>query len=412
MYKRQGNDTYVVDATTDTVTELAGAGVDLVQSSVAFTLGPNLENLTLTGTAAVAGTGNSLDNVITGNSANNTITGGAGNDRLVGGGGTDTLVGGAGNDTYVVDSTGDVVTERAGEGVDVVESSATYTLAANVEHLTLTGTAAINGTGNAANNTLTGNAGANVLNGGAGVDLLSGGAGNDTYVVDVPGDTVVELAAQGTDLVQSAISWTLGEHLENLLLTGTAAVNATGNALNNVLTGNSAANVLDGKEGADTMAGGAGNDIYVVDNAADVVTEAASAGTDTVQSSITWTLAANIENLTLTGTAPVNGNGNTLANQLTGNSANNTLTGGEGNDSYVGGGGNDTLVDSSTTSAEVYAWGLTQGSDTINDAGGTDRIELGNGITAAQLSYTHVGNDLRIGISGQADTLTVLGRCV
>jgi Ca2+-binding RTX toxin-like protein len=404
-----GNDTYVVDATTDTVTELAGAGVDLVQSSVALTLGPNLENLTLTGTAAIAGTGNTLDNVITGNSANNTLTGGAGNDRLVGGGGTDTLVGGAGNDTYVVDSTGDVVTERAGEGVDVVESSATYTLAANVEHLTLTGTAAINGTGNAANNTLTGNAGANVLNGGAGVDLLSGGAGNDTYVVDVPGDTVVELAAQGTDLVQSAISWTLGEHLENLLLTGTAAVNATGNALNNVLTGNSAANVLDGKEGADTMAGGAGNDIYVVDNAADVVTEAASAGTDTVQSSITWTLAANIENLTLIGTAPVNGNGNTLANQLTGNSANNTLTGGEGNDSYVGGGGNDTLVDSSTTSAEVYAWGLTQGSDTINDAGGTDRIELGNGITAAQLSYTHVGNDLRIGISGQAETLTVLG---
>ena len=102
-----------------------------------------------------------------------------------------------------------------------------------------------------------------------------------------------------------------------------------------VLTGNSAANVLDGKEGADTMAGGAGNDIYVVDNAADVVTEAASAGTDTVQSSITWTLAANIENLTLTGTAPVNGNGNTLANQLTGNSANNTLTGGEGNDSCL-----------------------------------------------------------------------------
>jgi Ca2+-binding RTX toxin-like protein len=485
-----GNDTYVVDNSMDVVTEAAGAGTDLVQSSVAYTLGANLENLTLTGTAAIAGTGNTLDNIIFGNSVNNTLRGGAGNDRLIGGGGTDTLVGGTGNDTYVVDSTGDVVTERAGEGVDVVESSATYTLAANVEHLTLTGTAAINGTGNAANNTLTGNAGANVLNGGAGVDLLSGGAGNDTYVVDVPSDNVVELADQGTDLVQSAISWTLGAHLENLTLTGTTAVNASGNALNNVLTGNSAANVLDGKEGADTMVGGAGNDIYVVDNAADVVTEAASAGTDTVQSSITWTLAANIENLTLTGTAPVNGTGNTLANQLTGNaasntlnggagndtlaggagndiyvvdavgdqtieavgagtdqvqsaiswtladnvenltltgtatvngagnalanvltgnSANNSLTGGEGNDYYVGGGGNDTLVDSSTTSADVYAWGLTQGSDTINDAGGTDRIELGNGITAAQLSYTHVGNDLRIGISGQANTLTVLG---
>ena len=149
-------------------------------------------------------------------------------------------------------------------GTDVVQASVSYTLGANVENIVLTGTAAINATGNASNNTLTGNAGANRLNGGGGADTMIGGAGNDTYVVDGTTDVVTEAASAGTDTVESSITYTLGANVENLTLTGTAAINATGNALANVLTGNSGANQLNGGTGADTMAGGAGNDIYVV----------------------------------------------------------------------------------------------------------------------------------------------------
>lgn len=395
-----GNDTYVVDNASDVVTEAASSGTDTVQSSVTWTLATNIENLTLTGTSAIDGTGNTLVNQLLGNLANNTLNGGAG---------ADTLVGGQGNDIYIVDSAGDVVTELLAEGTDTIQSAVTYTLPNNVEGLTLTGTSAINGTGNAQDNYVTGNAGANVLTGGQGNDVLGGGSGNDTYVVDAIGDVVVEALSAGTDLVQSTISWTLGDNVEQLTLTGGAAVNGTGNTLNNTLTGNAADNVLDGGDGSDTMIGGAGNDTYAVNATTDVVTEAASAGTDTVLASVTLTLAANVENMTLTGTGAINGTGNALANALTGNVANNTLTGGEGNDTYDGATGNDTLVDASVTSADIYRWGLNLGSDVISDAGGADSIELGTGIAGSQLTYTHNGNDLRIGLVGQSDTLTVQG---
>src|SRR5439155_20406751 len=115
-----GNDTYIIDATADTITENAGEGIDTVQIGVTYTLGNNLENLTLTGATAINGTGNSLDNLIYGNSASNSLSGGAGNDTLWGGGGTDTLVGGTGDDVYSIDTTTVTVTENAGEGEDSV----------------------------------------------------------------------------------------------------------------------------------------------------------------------------------------------------------------------------------------------------------------------------------------------------
>jgi Ca2+-binding RTX toxin-like protein len=330
-----GNDTYVVDAATDIVTENAGEGTDLVQSAVTWTLGANVENLILTGTAAINGTGNTLANAITGNAANNVLDGGTG---------FDTLVGGAGNDTYVVDSAGDVVIEAAGAGTDLVNAGVTCTLAANVENLTLTGSTAINGTGNALSNTLSGNAANNVLDGGTGADTLVGGSGNDTYAVDNAGDVITEASGAGTDVVNASVTCALAANVENLTLTGAAAINGTGNALNNTLTGNAANNVLDGGSGTDTMAGGAGNDTYVVDVSADVTSEAAGGGTDLVQSAITWTLASEVENLTLTGASAVNGTGNALANALTGNAADNTLDGAAGADSMSGGAGNDTYV--------------------------------------------------------------------
>ena len=198
-----GNDTYVVAQTGDVVTENANEGTDTVQSSIAYTLGNNAENLVLTGTGVINGTGNTLNNTLTGNSANNTLTGNAGDDWLEGLAGSDTMVGGTGNDTYVVTETGDIVTENATEGTDTVRTSITYTLGNNVENIILIGTAAINGTGNtlnnamtgnSANNSLTGNAGADTLDGNAGADTLTGGTGNDTYLLGrgYGVDTVVE----------------------------------------------------------------------------------------------------------------------------------------------------------------------------------------------------------------------------
>lgn len=122
---------------------------------------------------------------------------------------------------------------------------------------------------------------------------------------------------QGVDLVNVGIAtagaiYTLTANVENATLTNAVAFNLIGNNIGNILTGNAVANVLDGGEGADTLVGGAGNDTYVVDDAGDVVTELAGGGTDTVQSSVSFTLAdkANLENLTLTGAGAINGTGN------------------------------------------------------------------------------------------------------
>ncbi|MDB9455412.1 bluetail domain-containing putative surface protein [Dolichospermum circinale] len=228
---------------------------------------------------------------------------------------------------------------------DTLTASVTTTLPANVENLTLTGTTAINGTGNAGNNVITGNTGNNILNGGAGIDTLIGGLGNDIYVVDSATDTITELANGGTDTIQSSVTYTIAAlaNVENLTLTGAAAINGTGNAGNNVITGNTGNNILNGGAGTDILIGGLGNDTYVVDSATDTITEGANAGTDTIQSSVTYTIAAlaNVENLTLTGAAAINGTGNASNNVITGNTGNNILNGGAGKDTLTGGLGRD-----------------------------------------------------------------------
>lgn len=139
--------------------------------------------LKLTGTAkADTLTGSNSADTLTGLAGKDTLTALGGNDTLDGGGGADRLIGGAGNDLYVVDHRSDRIIELAGEGVDTVQASISHTLAINVENLLLTGTAAINGTGNGANNVITGNTGANTLSGLAGDDTLNGGAGNDLLI--------------------------------------------------------------------------------------------------------------------------------------------------------------------------------------------------------------------------------------
>ena len=429
-----GNDTYVVDNVGDLVTENLNEGTDLVQSSITYTLTDNVENLTLTGTANISGTGNVLNNVVTGNTGANTLYGLEGNDTLNGGAGADTLIGGSGNDIYVVDNAADTVVENLDEGTDLVQAGVTYTLAANVENLTLTGTAAINGTGNqlnnvivgntgnnslyglAGNDTLTGNAGNDVLDGGLDADTMAGNAGNDTYVVDNVGDIVTENLNEGTDLVQSSISYTLGANVENLTLTGAVDLNGTGNTLNNVITGNSGNNVLSGGAGADTMIGGAGNDTYIVDATADVVTEAAAAGTDNVQSSATYTLSANAENLTLTGAAAINGTGNTLDNLILGNSGNNTLNGDAGNDTLNGGAGadamnggtgNDTyIVDNA---GDVVTEALNAGTDTVQSSINTTLTANVENLILTGSALNGTGNTLNNVITGTAANNTLDG---
>lgn len=387
-----GNDTYVITSG-DTIVENTGEGIDTVSADFAYTLGANLENLTLTGTGKINGTGNTSNNALTGNAGTNLLTGGAGNDTLDGGAGKDTMIGGIGDDYYVADLSTDVITENANEGVDTVQTTFTYTLGANLENLVLAAGAAINGTGNAFNNVITGNALSNILDGGVGADTLIGGAGDDTYVLDNSADVVTEGANEGTDTVQVALTYALSANVENLTLTGTSAVNATGNVLNNILAGNSAINVL---------TGGAGDDTYVV-TSGDSVVENANEGTDTVQSGVTCTLSANLENLTLTGTTAINGIGNALDNVLTGNSAANVLTGGAGNDTYVIGTG-DTVVENAsegidavqssvTATLSSYVENLTlTGASAINGTGNAlDNVLTGN--SAANVLTGGAGND-------------------
>lgn len=194
------------------------------------------------------------------------VKGTTGTDTLTNVASNDTLSGGQGSDTYIIDSANIVVTEKFNQGIDTVKSSASYTLPSNVENLTLTGSQAINATGNNLANALIGNAADNILDGGAGIDTLSGGNGNDTYIANSSYDIVNENANEGIDTVNSSKTYTLSDNVENLVLTGTGTINGYGNALANVITGNSNNNVLSGGGGNDTLEGGAGKDAFVFDS--------------------------------------------------------------------------------------------------------------------------------------------------
>ncbi len=325
--------------------------------------------------------------LLNGGSGVDELRGGSGNDFLHGGSGADGMWGGSGNDSFFVDNAQDKVFEDAGNGNDVVYTSVSYALASgeSVEVLRTvsdSGTASINLTGNELVNTLIGNAGANILNGGRGADRMSGLGGDDTYIVDNVGDVVTELSGKGVDLVKSTVSYTLSANVEILSLEGRSAINGTGNDLANTLLGNSAANVLNGRGGADRMSGYGGNDTYIVDNVGDVVREDANSGIDTVQSTVSRTLEANVERLTLLGTANINAVGNTLSNVLIGNSGANVLTGGAGNDILTGGLGNDAFV----FNAALGSSNVETITDFSNRSGNDDVIRLENGIFTALAS--------------------------
>ncbi|WP_414872589.1 M10 family metallopeptidase C-terminal domain-containing protein, partial [Pseudomonas sp. IT-347P] len=233
-----------------------GPSLGLLRDGLAIAYGAKIENAI----------GSNFDDILYGNELDNILNGNAG---------ADTMYGGAGNDTYYVDNAGDTIYDYPNMGVDSVIASIDYVLGAHLENLTLIGSANLNGTGNAFNNTMIGTSGDNTLDGGTGADTLIGGAGNDTYIVDNIGDTVTETStlASEIDTVRSSVSFILGANVENLALTGLGTLNGTGNNLDNTLTGNDQTNTLDGGLGADTMIGGGGFDSYYVDNVNDVVIE-------------------------------------------------------------------------------------------------------------------------------------------
>ena len=397
--------------------------------------------------------GGAGNDILFGGLGNDLLTGGDGNDTLRDGSGVNTLTGGLGNDLYIL-AAGDTPVEAVGGGVDSVQTAlAALTLAANLEHLTYTGSAAFTGVGNAEGNQITGGIGNDVLSGlvgndvltgaagndqlnggdgddqllggvgndtldggaandlldgGAGLDVMAGGAGDDTYVVDVAGDGVTELAAAGTDTVRTGLtSYALGAHLENLASTGTLAFSGTGNELNNIITGGAAADILsggfgndtlngaagndqlhgeagndwlDGGLGSDVMTGGLGDDTYVIDVLTDTVVEQVNGGNDTIQTalrSVNLSVAAyaNVESIVFTGTVaasaglPAPGTsfvGNALHNSLGGSTGNDQLTGNDGNDTLNGGSGNDTLNGGA-------------GDDLLNGGAGTDAMTGGLG---------------------------------
>ncbi|WP_284734826.1 M10 family metallopeptidase, partial [Sphingosinicella terrae] len=205
------------------------------------------------------------------------------------------------------------------------------------------GTIIENAIGGGGNDTIIGNSVANHLVGGAGDDLLAGDGGSDLLEGGDGVDTVSYAASDSSvnlDLGRS--DGQTGGHAEGDVLTGIE--NVTGSRFDDILAGSSSANVIDGGGGADVMRGSAGDDTYVVDDVGDDVTEMSAEGTDTVMSSVTYTLPEDVENLVLLGAAAADAVGNAQSNTIVGNSAANILDGAGGADLMQGGAGDDVYI--------------------------------------------------------------------
>jgi len=254
--------------------------------------------------------------------------------------------------------------------------------------------------GSAGDDNITGTPFDDFISDGLGADTLIGLGGNDTYALTDNDNTIIETPDGGTDdTVQVGFTIDLGlvgsrmvgsvsmdygfENIENIVLTGSANINATGNNLDNEITGNSGNNILDGGAGADTLAGGLGNDTYIIDRY-DRVVENATGGNDTVVTdagvfSLTGRQGQNLENLTLTSSSRGHVDGNNQGNIINGGSSRDELNGGDGNDTLNGNGGDDRLDGE-------------KGNDTLNGGAGRDLLTGGRGADSFVFDLSGVAN--------------------
>ena len=263
-------------------------------------------------------------------------------------------MGGAGNNTFVVNNALDVITKAANTGNNTEQTSVSVTLAANVQNLTGTGTAALTLTGNTLANKITANSGNDTLVAGSGIATLVGGAGNDTFVINNASDVVTAQSGAGLNTIISSVSYTAAANVQDLIGTGTAALTLTGNAGNDLIIGNS---------GADTLVGGSGVDVLE-----------AGAGASTLKD--------------------IGGSG-----ALVGGAGNDTLIGGTGADFIVGGAGNNAIT--LGAGVAVVAFNTGDGAATITaGAGLANTISLGGGIAYSNLAFSKSGNNLILNTGG------------
>ncbi|MCE1242905.1 calcium-binding protein [Oryzomicrobium sp.] len=249
-----GNDTFFINDTTDVIIAKAG-GHNNVKTSVSYVTPDNVEMLVGTGTDAL---------VLTGNALGGTVIGNTGHDTLVAGAGNATLIGNSGNDVFIVSKAADVVRAKAG-GVNTVDTSVDYVAPENVQQLRGTGSQAIRLTGNGLDNLIVSNGANDTLVAGSGKATLVGGAGNDTFIVNNSADVVLEQEGNGFDTVLSSVDYVLPDHVEQLVLTGSNALTARGNATGGTIYANSGNDTLIGGTGNTTLVGGTGKDTFVLE---------------------------------------------------------------------------------------------------------------------------------------------------
>jgi Ca2+-binding RTX toxin-like protein len=346
----------------------AAIGVAPTELIIMATNGPDGDDTIVGGGGADLIVGGGGNDTIYGDDRAGENTGVAGNDIILSGDGDDTIDGGGGNDSIVGGAGNDIL--RGGAGDDFIGS---------------------NLVGGSALYTPIGGAGDDLLDGGAGNDTLAGGIGNDLYIVDAIGDVVIELANEGIDTVSANISWTLGNQLENLTLTGTANINGTGNNLDNTIRGNDSDNIITGGDGNDTISGGGGRDRLDGGNGIDTVDYSYlnKGGIYNLQQGSAWVTESSFLFLPISHTEQilnfeniVTGNGDDILtgsrgdNQMTAGGGNDTLMGGDGNDILVGGMGRDNLTGGA--GADKFQFNSTnEGIDTIWDfTHGIDKIAI------------------------------------